>query len=146
MIHFPGDIDRMCCTGAAVLDCCTCWEPVYNLEQEPPRLESEQQTRRTMCPGCAYRPESPEQMGQEHAGADAGDLIDLAASGVFVCHQGMRRITGWKHPDGSYYEHPGQPLAYEPPVVDGTAYKADGSPACLCAGWAAMRRRMDDAG
>jgi len=139
---FPGDDERVCCMGAAVVDSCTCWEPVYSHKQQAPRTDLEQQTRRVMCPGCAYRTDSPEQSDHEDAGADMGDLIDIAVSGEFACHQGMRRITGWRHPDGAYYEHPGQYLDYQPPIVDGVPYKADGTPACRCAGWAAMREAL----
>lgn len=141
-----------CCIGAAVYgpERCTCWEPVYDLEQQPqvPGLLSTAQP--TQCHDCAYRPGSPERNGDEGYKGDQEALDDYVVRGApFWCHQGMRHVVKWVHPSGM--EVPGHPAAYKPPVVieqavagdDSTrrplALKADGTPADLCAGWVARR-------
>lgn len=122
-----------CCYGAPVYgpDRCTCWAAVYDLEQAAP-VPAVQETRPTMCDDCAYRPGSPERLGDED------HLLGLPARGAtFSCHDGMRSVVKWVHPSGA--EVLGSPDAYEPPVVDAVPYRADGAPALLCAGWAARR-------
>lgn len=49
----------------------------------------------------------------------------------------MRQPAHWRHPSGAMT--PGSPMNYQPPIVDGTPYKADGTPGDLCAGWVALR-------
>lgn len=140
-----------CCYGADVYGPgnCTCWTPVYDLDQTEPdplavRLLAAGVTptvRPTMCGDCAYRPASPEKAGDpEHAG-DAESLEDLAASGTpFWCHDGMRRPVRWVHPSGA--EIPGHEAAYDPPLVAAVPYRADGQPGYQCAGWDARRRAL----
>lgn len=140
-LDLPDAGDGMCCMGAAVYgkDRCTCWEPVYDLEQQP--LEPGGMGLRTkMCADCAYRPNSPERTGTEGYNGDAEFLDGLILSGeFFACHQGVRRPVAWRHPSG--VEIPGHPAGYAPPLLDGKPHKADGTPADLCAGWAARRLR-----
>lgn len=148
MIHLelplgpPGqDADEFgfCCYGAACegLHRCTCWEPVYSDEQEPPRADLPTITRAKCCHDCAYRNGSPER----ERGEDE-DLRELALAAAFdddappfYCHDGMRRIVAWRHPDGR--EVPDGPGNYAPPKSDGRAFRADGTPADRCGGWAA---------
>lgn len=140
-----------CCWGEIVggPGRCTCWTPRYDLEQTAPDPEVarwlaagvQPNTRQRMCADCAYRPGSPERTGDETYAGDAETLEQLAAGGDrFWCHQGIRRPVEWSHPAGVTI--PGQPAAYAPPVVAGVPYRADGTPAELCAGWAARRRAL----
>ncbi len=132
-----------CCMGAAAMGPgrCTCWRPVHDLEQQPPRPGGPR-TRTECCGDCAFRPDSPERQGdQRYQHSDEGELSDLVRSEhSFVCHDGMRRKLALVHePTG--VRLPIDVDAYDPPVIDGVAYKADGSPADLCAGLAAQRKR-----
>lgn len=127
-----------CCEGSAYrgAEGCLCWTPVYDLEQAEPQTGVDAQIRPKMCDDCAYRPGSPERTGDPAALADQAALDALVASGTpFWCHQGMRRPLKWIHPSGA--EHPGSPLNYRPPIVDGVPFRSDGTPGDFCAGWAA---------
>lgn len=121
--------DQWCCAGAAMggPGRCSCWEPIYDRAQSPP-IAATPVTRPKRCLDCAFRPDSPERQ--------RGD--DLEALPNFACHQGMRRPIEWRHPDGRV--RPGDPADYQPPFLQGVPYKADGSPADLCAGWAQTHR------
>jgi hypothetical protein len=146
---FPDAGQGMCCLGTILNgpDGCTCWRARYDREQCDPaamRLlsaEARPVTRRRMCVDCAYRPRSPEKNGDETYQGDAQELQRLARDGrPFFCHVGMRRVQAWRHPSGvEVLGHPGE---YDPPIVDGIPYRADGSPAELCAGWGACRRAL----
>lgn len=131
------DEPRGCCMGEAAKDPthCTCWEPVFDVEQADP-VPGEVITRGTCCHDCAYRRGSPE----EREGA-RGDLEALAADdrGAFFCHQGMRRAIAYRHPDGR--ELPAGAGDYQPAILDGVAYRADGTPADRCGGWGALAGR-----
>jgi hypothetical protein len=143
----PDDEDHIyCCWGAYQdLASCTCWEPVYDVEQASPDLvvsADQVRARRSRCGDCAFNVDSPEradEWAQEHlyAEADRGT--------PFWCHAGqdgspgMRRPVKWVHPDGR--EVPGDPANWTPPIVNGVPYQRDGTPALLCAGWAARARR-----
>jgi hypothetical protein len=117
---------------------CTCWRPVYDLDQQTPDTTLIPEVRATMCGDCAYRPNSPEKSGDPAAAADGEKLRALVADGVpFWCHVGIRRPTHWAHPSGA--TTPGDPLDYSPPQRGSTPFKADGTPADLCGGWAAQR-------
>lgn len=132
----------MCCMGSAMGGAgrCTCWEPVYDLEQAEPQLDAPTVTRSSMCDDCAYRPGSPERAGQEDAGADEEGLDALVYSGSpFTCHKGIRRPIRWLHPSG--VEIPGSPLDYRPPIHGARPYQANGLPAEVCGGWALRRAR-----
>jgi hypothetical protein len=124
---------RWCCAGAAEWGPgrCTCWDPVYDLEQAEPRTDEVPETRSQMCGDCAYRPDSPERQ------ADPYGMIGLPN---FWCHRGMRRPKEWRHPDGRVRR--ADPANYQPPIVDGVAYRADGHPAARCGGWAAEQREL----
>jgi hypothetical protein len=126
-----------CCYGAAVYgpQRCTCWTPVYDLEQQEvtpglplPPIPVQ------MCHDCAYRPHSPEREGDADV-AGSGELLDelVRSREPFYCHQGIRHPVAYRHPSGA--EIPGHPAGYDPPIVDGVPCKADGTPADLCAGW-----------
>jgi len=135
----PDAGEGACCMGAAVYGPrrCTCWEPVYDLEQQPVK-PGEMGMRVKMCADCAYRPNSPERRGEEGYQGDPESLDEMVATGdMFACHQGIRRSVRWVHPSGA--EVPGHPAGYAPPLHDGKPYKADGAPADICAGWAARR-------
>ena len=135
---------RGCCLGEGIKgpEWCNCWEPVYDLEQQPltPPGDGEMQPRADLCGDCAYRPDSPER-------ADpwmAETLLSLPSTGgMFFCHEGIRRPRLWRHPDGR--EIAGSPQDYQPPFDEvGRPYRADGRVAQICAGWAACSRRIQN--
>lgn len=138
-----GNGEDPCCWGSANEGPtgCTCWKPVFDVEQQPPRTDLEPGVQPKMCVDCAYRPKSPERSGDPEAAANALALDALVDSGSpFWCHQGMRRPTHWVHPSGA--TSPASPLNYQPPIVSGTPYKADGVPGEICGGWAARRLKV----
>ncbi len=95
-----------------------------------------------MCHDCAFRPGSPERQGDERYHGSDGKLDELAWSGEpFYCHQGLRRVVAWRHP--ADVEVPAGPDDYDPPVGLTMPYQADGTPAEVCAGWAARRRALE---
>lgn len=140
-----GNADVPCCYGSAMdgPTGCTCWRPVYDVEQAEPQLAAPG-LRAGACDDCAYRGGSPERQGAEHVTGDARHLEALVVlNRPFFCHQGIRRPTGFRHPNGATWRPPGPALeaAYRPPVHHGVPYKADGTPADLCGGWGAARLR-----
>ena len=135
------NLEVPCCMGAAVygLDRCTCWEPIYDLEQQfPLHVNAVPGARDRCCGDCAYRNGSPERSGE-----DADWLLEIPSdpSKLFVCHAGIRRVTAWRHP---LLPEPVPAGAgdYRPPIIDGRAYKADGTPADVCAGFLAHRAAL----
>lgn len=130
-----------CCEGAATWGPvrCTCWVPVYDLEQTEPDTATLAGARTEPCSDCAYRPDSPERNGSaEHALSGAGELDALVVSGQpFWCHVGMRKPIAYEHPSGirvtARADH------YDPPIIAGVPYRADGTAGQLCAGWLARR-------
>lgn len=143
-----------CCDGArrGSAATCTCWVPEYDLSQTDPALETivglvlgdiAPDARDRMCGDCAYRPESPERNGKAMA-CDAAQLEQLAADGTrFWCHDGMRKPIAWRHPKGMRIAAVSQADGdYQPPIVDGIPYRADGRPGLLCAGWNARHRAL----
>jgi hypothetical protein len=142
-----------CCIGVIERGpaACTCWRPVYDLDQTDPDpdtvialvLGTEQPpTRHRMCEDCAYRPNSPERSGDERMAGDADELERLAATGTrFWCHDGMRRPIAWRHPLGMRIPAAGDG-DYQPPIIEGIPWRADGSPGLLCAGWSARHRAL----
>jgi hypothetical protein len=140
-----------CCYGHAVYGPggCTCWQRVDDLEQQPARTGIEPRTRERMCADCAYRPGSPERTGSERAPYDEDDVRALAESdATFWCHQGMPRTIQLRHEEtGDVVDHlDPEKLAYNPLIIDGVPYKADGTPADRCAGQAALRRSLKGRG
>ena len=95
--RLPDAGEGICCMGAAVFGPgrCTCWEPVYDQAQAPAQ-EGPMQARARMCADCAFRPGSPEQLGDRRfAHSGEGELVDVVlGDSPFVCHQGMRRRLG----------------------------------------------------
>lgn len=132
-----------CCIGAAMggLGRCTCWVPVFDAEQAPALVDVDREYQPSMCADCAYRPDSPERASEYEEEV----LLDLPADGsVFHCHQGIRRPTRYRHPDG--HEVLADSSDYQPltdPRMPGVPYRADGRPALICAGWTAHKRAMD---
>ena len=138
----PDAGEGACCWGAIIhgKDRCTCWVAVYDLEQQPLK-PGPMGLRVRMCDSCAYRANSPEKRGEDGYQGDAEFLDGLILTGeFFACHQGIRLPVKWVHPSGA--EVPGHPAGYNPPLRDGVPYKADGTPADLCAGWAARRLKQ----
>jgi hypothetical protein len=140
----PDAGEGMCCDGSAAMgpDRCTCWASEWDQPQAD-RLQA------GPCPSgspaaadCAFRPGSPEQSGDSrYAYSSEGELDEvLLEDAPFICHQGMRRRLRLVHPSG--VEHDAGPGAYDPPQRPGMAWKADGSPAEVCAGWAARRAAL----
>lgn len=135
-----------CCDGYAYLgfEHCTCWDVVYEGDQQEPQRHAEHQTRPSMCADCAFRPGSPERRDSDQAVCDSTDLLRLVHNPdeVFACHDGLRRAIGWRHPNGMYVEHDPQDgvVAYSPPIEGRRAYRLDGTPALHCAGLAAARK------
>lgn len=146
----PGNAGE-CCWGASLYGParCTCWTAVHDLEQTDPdrtlraalAAGCPPSVRPSMCVDCAYRPGSPEKSGDPRMAGSPESLEALAASGEpFWCHQGQRRTLRRVHPDGAVQE--AGPGAYDPPIVDGIPWKADGQPGEMCAGWDARRRAL----
>lgn len=135
------DDEVPCCMASAMRGprACTCWREVHDLEQAE-AVPGEPCARAKCCADCAYLPGSPER--EDGYGPDLAELA-LDARGRFACHQGMRRVVAFRHPDGREIE--AGPGDYAPTVVGNVAYKADGTPADLCAGWAAHRRAVEEA-
>lgn len=131
-----------CCAGAAMrgLDACTCWEPVWNVEQQPPALPvtlEQLVPRSRVCGDCAFRKDSPERSTEY----EEETLLGLAERGEpFWCHDGMRRPIQWQHPHGITID--GDPADWQPPIVNAIPFRADGRPGLLCAGWAARAARV----
>lgn len=130
-----------CCYGAANggISACTCWQPVYDVEQAPPNLDGVVLIRDRACGDCAYRKDSP-----ERAEAYSEEmLLELPATGQpFWCHDGMRRPVAWEHPTLGRVD--GDPDDWQPKIVRGVPFRADGQPALLCAGWAVRVGREGD--
>lgn len=134
-----------CCAGSAMFgpERCTCWTPVYDREQATElRADLPAGVQPKMCIDCAYRPRSPERTGDPEAAGNEELLRQLVDGGQpFWCHQGMRRPLRYEHPSGATVE--ASELEYAPPMrkVGGrmVPFKADGTPADLCGGWAALR-------
>ncbi|RYZ28206.1 MAG: hypothetical protein EOP01_06790, partial [Propionibacteriaceae bacterium] len=94
------DVAPGCCYGTAVYgpERCTCWQEVLDVpEQAPLQRELPTPTRSRLCGDCAFRPDSPERTGVEHAGHDVEDLDDVVAGGAFFCHDGMARVEHLVH-------------------------------------------------
>lgn len=139
----PDAGEGMCCDGAASMGAghCTCWEGVYDQPQSKELQQGPMAVRPTSCHDCAFRPGSPEQLGDaRYAHSGEGELADVLLSAGFLCHQGMRRRLRLVHPTGAVVES--DPGDYAPIVSRSMAWKADGSPADVCAGWAAQRARL----
>ncbi len=154
-IKGPTTPDHVVTVLAGLTDCCdgcrkhgpvgcTCWRPVFDLEQTTPSFPQhgpvDPAVRDSMCHDCAYRPGSPEKSGHPDYKGDAAELDRLARVDRFWCHQGMRRPLYWEHPAGVRVE--GSPADYDPPIDGFVPYKADGTPAELCSGWDARRRAL----
>lgn len=152
LAFLDADTANLCTIARMPVDCCiqadergpaacACWEPVYDLAQAEPDRAVTPVTRSRMCGDCAYRPESPEKTGDARYQGDPAELERLAREDRFWCHTGMRQPVAWRHPNGALIpdRHDGN---YEPPVIDGVPFKADGTPGELCAGWDARRRAL----
>ena len=115
---------------------CLCWIAEFDVEQaepRPPTGPADIAPEPTMCGDCAFRPGSPERADEWMASA----LYASASEGKpFFCHRGMRRPVRWRHPDGRVVD--GSRDDWQPPMVRGLPYQADGSPGRLCTGWAAV--------
>lgn len=135
------DDDVICCQGSLEdgAEGCMCWRPVYNVEQgepRPPASAADLRARTRMCGDCAYKPDSKERTDP----LMADHLMALPAEGqAFWCHDGMRRPVRWEHPDGRVVD--GSPDDWDPPIIAGVPFQADGSPALLCYGWATRAAR-----
>lgn len=137
------DPDLPCCYGSALNGPtgCTCWRPVYDLTQTEP-VQGEPVTAGQMCSDCAYRPGSPERNHDpRQACSRDGELDEVALRESFWCHAGMRRVVQWRHETLDLVVD-AEGICYEPAIVDGIPYRADGRPADRCAGAAARRRQL----
>jgi hypothetical protein len=134
----PDAESAYCCMGDADQGPagCTCWRPEYEVDQAdpvPPTGPDDLVVPATKCADCAYRPGSPERADEYMA----DELISYAYAGrPFFCHTGCRRPLRWRHPDGRVID--GDPSDYRPLIRDAIPYQADGRPAPICAGWAAI--------
>lgn len=124
-----------CCEGAREHGTlyCTCWEPVFDVDQAEPE-QGPSALRSRCCQDCAFKPDSPEANVDYHP-TDRDELMANARAGGerFLCHNGMRRILSWRHPDGREVE--AVPGDYAPTMVGWHGAKADGSPAEVCGGY-----------
>lgn len=135
------DLDAIvpCCMGVAVYGWrrCECWEPVFDVAQDDPVLpvpDGSIGVRHARCGDCAFRKGSKERAD----GWSEDELLGLARGGEpFWCHDGMRRPVAYRHP--TLGDVPASPDDWQPPIVDGVPFRADGQPGLLCAGWAARR-------
>lgn len=133
-----------CCEGAAMYgpERCTCWTPVFDLEETEPDTTTVAGARTEPCADCAYRPDSPERNGSDaYALSEPGELDRLVETGQpFWCHVGMRKPIAYEHPAGiritAHEDH------YQPPILNGVPYTAAGAAGSLCAGWLARRLRQ----
>lgn len=130
-----------CCYGEVMggIEGCTCWRPVFDVDQAQPRpVPREQwQTQPQRCGDCAYRPGS-----KELADPFTREELTLtlpAGDRPFWCHQGMRRPAAWEHPGRGVID--ADPDDWQPAQERGVPYQADGSVALICAGWAAIRSK-----
>lgn len=142
---WPDVGDLGCCYGSAVYGParCTCWVPVYDQQQLPPRTDEPSGVMPAMCSTCAFRPGSPERTGYAKAMHGAEDLDRLVAERQpFWCHDGLLAPVAYLHPptmswlvltDDQQFHPPQQRDAWGVP----TPYRVDGSPGDLCGGWAA---------
>jgi hypothetical protein len=133
------DLMGLCCMGVANggPDYCTCWEPEHDLVQSL-QLDADSPlvVAPKCCHDCAYRNGSPERSGDE-----ADWLLELPSEqAIFFCHQGIRRVLRYRHPAGIIL--PTGPGDYDPPRGEGRVFRADGSPAEICAGFAAYRSAL----
>ena len=142
---WQGPADGVPCCWATMhgdWDDCTCWAPIYDPPEQEPLLPGGAEVMPTMCADCAYRPGSPERMGNPDAAADGCDLDDLAIGGTrFWCHDGMRRVVAMRHTGtGEAVEITGQ-HHYDPPLdARQRPHRTNGTVGSLCAGWDARRR------
>jgi hypothetical protein len=141
----PGDL--LCCMAAATTggEHCTCWEPILGVVDpvlvvpvsQEPLQEGPTCARRSACGDCAYRVGSPERSALE------GELPGYGTREQFYCHDGMALVVAWQHPSGAVRpafdpEAPQASADYYPATRPPRAWRLDGSPAVLCAGWAAV--------
>lgn len=137
-----GDPDAPCCMGVAERgpESCTCWSPVFDLEQTDPDGLAIAGAMARPCSDCAYRKNSPERRGEEHMRGDEEFLERIVVDGEpFWCHDGMRQVVAWKHEGTGIRLDLTSTGDYRPPVLEGIPYRADGRPGDLCAGWLARR-------
>lgn len=128
--------DGFCCVDAIEIgpDACTCWVEQRTMDAQRPVASHDPVPRSSPCADCAFRPDSPERAGDErYSHADLDDIVH--GSTPFYCHDGMQRVAALRHPAGNV--HILDSDAYQPSIVDGVPYRADGSPAFICAGWRA---------
>lgn len=132
------DPEVPCCETAAYSNgkACSCWEPIFSAPTPPVLLEGPQAPRPKMCHDCAYRPGSPERTEVD------GEQLEAPLSQPFQCHDGMPKLLGWTHP-----ELPGACLvaaaigdrdSFGPVIRGAQSWRADGTPALMCAGWVAV--------
>jgi hypothetical protein len=140
----PDGIGWWCCWGStlaseedgteASIRACTCWTPVYDLEQQPLAETSPPSTRIEQCHDCAYLATTAADPDRYPEQRDRERLFELGPDEPFYCHVGMRRIVAWEHPAGHRIEAAQDD--YASPTRGRTAFKADGTSADRCAGWA----------
>jgi hypothetical protein len=141
--EFPADFREPdefipCCMGAIHdgLRGCNCWEPVFDLEQASELQDGPMELASKCCHDCAYRVGSPERAAGEF---DHLEGVAHHPGQVFLCHQGVRRVVAWRHPQLG--EIPAGPGDYRPPTGADRIWRADGRPGVLCAGWGAIGDR-----
>lgn len=138
----PPDPDVPCCmTSMNNPDDCSCWRPVLVPHPSLAVQAGPSPERKERCEDCAYRRDSPERAARE------GDPLPYSPGHTFYCHDEMPRIWAWVHPSGVVALTPtGHGEGdYRPTLRDGRAWRADGRPALVCAGWAAENRRFQTA-
>lgn len=133
-----------CCLSAAeahtpedaVRDC-TCWTPIHDLEQTT-GIHGPADARPDQCHDCAYLATTATDPDAYPEQRERDLLFELGPDQPFICHQGMRRTIGWRHPAGHVIDAPRG--AYDPPERGSLAWKADGTPADLCAVWTRINK------
>lgn len=144
------DADRPCCDGAANrgIRYCTCWRDELNGVQAPWN-GTLPEVRPSCCGDCASLPDSPERTWDDGSRWDEVVRMARAGRGVFVCHRGtngaemLRMVRTVNTVDGRVTVPDGD--AYRPAEVSAQGLEfsllADGSPAPICAAFAALCRK-----
>lgn len=121
---------------------CTCWVPEYDKPQSEHLQSGPLAARKRMCADCAFRSGSPERSSDTRmALAGEGEMdAQVASAAGFMCHDGMRKVLAWVHaPSGVRVVEDVD--AYRPPKNHNHAWRADGRPALMCAGYMAARAK-----
>lgn len=134
----PPSPDSYCCWQVVNSDGeeCTCWVAVFNIDPTTDVQAGPMVTRLSPCDDCAYRGRSRERED------GTLDHVGLRADEPFMCHDGFPLVVELRHPDGSVASPWPRAQDYRPVTFRNRAWRADGRPALVCAGWASALRPL----